>query len=92
MPQKQGWGAATSDSSIGGLWKAGEAKHRNFLEMLAVLFALKSFCTLTHGKHIKVKVDNTNTESTISHMDTSHSPKLNNRKYLVGKHSGNWKQ
>ena len=45
--------------------------------MLAVLFALKSFRTLTHGKHVKVMVDNTTTESTISQMGTSHSPKLN---------------
>ena len=75
---KQGWGAATSDSSTGGLWTAEEAKeHMNFLEMLAVLFALKSFCTLTHGKHVKVMVDNTTTESTINQMGTSHSPKLN---------------
>ena len=43
---KQGWGAATSDSSTGGLWTAEEAtEHINFLEMLAVLFALKSFRT-----------------------------------------------
>ena len=75
---KQGWGAATSDSSTGGLWTAEEAKeHINFLEMLAVLFALKSFSTLTHGKHVKVMVDNTVTESTVNQMGTSHSPKLN---------------
>ena len=75
---KQGWGAATSDSSTGGLWTAEEAKeHINFLEMLAVLFALKSFRILTHGKHVKVMVDNTTTESAINQMGTSHSPKLN---------------
>jgi len=45
--------------------------------MLAVLLALKSFSTLTHGKHVKVMVDNTVTESTINQMGTSHSPKLN---------------
>ena len=44
--------------------------------MLAVLFALKSFSTLTHGKHVKVMVDNTVTDSTINQMGTSHSPKL----------------
>ena len=63
---KQGWGAATNDSSTGGLWTAEEAKeHINFLEMLAVFFALKSFSTLVHGKHVKVMVDNTTTKSTI---------------------------
>ena len=75
---KQGWGAATSDSSTGGLWTAEEAtEHTHFLEMLAVLFALKSFRTLTHGKHVKVMVDNTSTESTIKQMGTRHAPKLN---------------
>ena len=75
---KQGWGAATSDSSTEGLWTAEEAKeHTDILEMLAVLFALKSFRTLTHGKHVKVMVDNTTTESTINQMGTCHSPKLN---------------
>ena len=59
---KQGCGAATSDSSTGGLWAAEEAKeHINFLEMLAVLLALKSFRIFSHGKHVKVMVDNTTT-------------------------------
>ena len=63
---KQGWGAATNDSSTEGLWTAEEAKeHINFLEMLAVFFALKSLSTLVHGKHVKVMVDNTTTKSTI---------------------------
>jgi len=64
----------------GGLWTstAKEAEeHINFLEMLALLFALKSFCTLTHGKHVKVKVNNTITESTINQMASSHCPTLN---------------
>lgn len=75
---KQDFGAATSDSSTGELWTAEEAKeHINFLEMLAVLFALKSFRTLTYGKHVKVMVDNTTMESTINQMGTSHSPKIN---------------
>lgn len=63
---------------VGGLWTAEKAKeHLNFLEMFAVLFALKSFRTLTHGKHVTVMVDNTTTESTINQMDTSHSLKPN---------------
>ena len=45
--------------------------------MFAVLFTLKSFRTLTRGKHVKVMVDNTTTESTINQMDTSYSPKPN---------------
>ena len=75
---KQSWGAATSDSSTGGLWTAEEAKeHIHFLEMLAELLALQSFRTLTHGKYDKAMVDYTTTESTINQMGTSHSPELN---------------
>ena len=57
--------------------------------MLAVLFALKSFSTLTHGKHVKVMVDNTVTDSTINQMGTSHSPKLKkiNEGYMGMVHS-----
>ena len=72
MPQ------ATSNSSTGGFWTAEEAKeHMHFLKKLDVLIALKLFRTLTHGKHVKVMVDNTTTESTINQMGTSHSPELN---------------
>ena len=55
-----GWGAATNDLSTGGVWTVEEAReHINYLEMLAVLFALKSFSTLTSNKHVKVMVDTT---------------------------------
>ena len=45
--------------------------------MLAVLFALKFFHTLTHGKHVEVMADNTTRESTINQTGTGHPPKLN---------------
>ena len=73
-----GWGAATNYLSTGGLWTAEEAReHINYLEMLAVLFALKSFSTLNSNKHVKVLVDNTTTEATLNNMGTCHSPKRN---------------
>ena len=75
---KQGWGAAVGSVSTGGLWTAIEAaEHINYLEMLAVFFALKSFCKLVANKHTKVMVDNTTAEITINQMGTSHSAKLN---------------
>ena len=40
-------------------WRTLEAKeHINLLEILAILIALKSLLTLTHGKHDTVVVDN----------------------------------
>ena len=75
---KQGWGASVENVSTGGLWTASEAKeHINYLEMLAVFFALKSFSKLVANKHIEVNVDNSTAETTINQMGTSHSAKLN---------------
>jgi len=50
-------------------------EQNNYLEMLAVLFALKSFSTLLSKKHVKVMVGNTTTEGTLNNMGTCHSPK-----------------
>ena len=52
---KQGLGATIGDSSTGGLWTVTESQeHINFLEILAVFFALKSLSSLTRGQHVKV--------------------------------------
>jgi hypothetical protein len=42
--------------------------HINYLEMLAVLFALKSFSSQISGKHVKVLIDNTTAVSGINQM------------------------
>ena len=55
-----GWGACVDGCSSGGNWTPGEAKHDiNYPEMLAVLFALKSFHDRLEGQHINLMVDNT---------------------------------
>ena len=63
-----GWGCCLDTVTTGGNWTPEEAQHDiNYLEILAVFFALKSFSNALSGKHIKLMVDNTNAVSTISH-------------------------
>ena len=50
-------------------WTPTEAEsHINYLEILAVLFALKSFSSQISGKHVKVLIDNTTAVAGINQM------------------------
>ena len=63
-----GWGACLDGMTTGGRWNPDEATHDiNYLEMLAVLFALQSFSEKVLAKHIKLMVDNTIAVATINH-------------------------
>ena len=74
-----GWGACLDGMTTGGRWNPDEATHDiNYLEMLAVLFALQSFSDKVSAKHIKLMVDNTTAVATINQMGTCHS-NLNNK-------------
>lgn len=69
-----GWGACIDGCSSGENWTSQEAKHDiNYLEILAVLFALKSFHDGHEEQHINLMVDNTTAVATINQMDTGHS-------------------
>ena len=58
-------------------WTPEEAQRDiNYLEMLAVFLALKSFSSV-QGKNVKLLVDNTAAVSTINQMGTLHS-RVNN--------------
>lgn len=74
-----GWGCCMETVTSGGNWTPEEAQHDiNYLEMLAVFLALKSFSNTTSGKHVKLLVDNTTAVTTINQMGTCHS-RLNNQ-------------
>ena len=74
---KTGWGAVFREVSTGGDWKVNEVRnHINYLERLAVYFALKSFRKMLSG-HIKVMINNVIAVSCINHMGTSHSDNCN---------------
>ena len=69
-----GWGAVCKHSSTGGPWSIGEGKrHINHLEMLAVLFGLRTFSSTKGNIHVRVMTDNTSTVAILNHVGTSHS-------------------
>jgi len=79
-----GWGAVLGSTTSRGAWSPSEALHHiNYLEMLAVLFALKAFRAHLDGKHVRVMIDNTTAVSTLAHMGTSHSPFCNNLARII---------
>jgi len=79
-----GWGAVLGSTTSRGAWSPSEALHHiNYLEMLAVHFALKAFRTHLEGKHVRVMIDNTTAVSTLAHMGTSHSPFCNNLARII---------
>ena len=55
---KEGWEGILNDTTIGGHWTPLESRnHINYLEMLAVFFALKAFQKQLSGKHL-IRIDN----------------------------------
>ena len=57
---KIGWGAVCGDNKTGGRWDLDEQQyHINSLESKAVLLGLKSLCSETQNKHIRIQSDNT---------------------------------
>ena len=57
---KEGWGAHLGDFTTSGTWSVPESKlHINFLELKAVLLALKRFQHLVQGKVVLIATDNT---------------------------------
>lgn len=55
-----GWGARCDGVCINGRWTSFESVHHiNYLELLAVFYALKSFCKNMSNKHIQIRTDNT---------------------------------
>ena len=57
---KEGWGAHLGDFTARGVWSVPESHlHINFLELKAVLLALKRFQHLVQGKVVLVATDNT---------------------------------
>ena len=66
---RSGWGAHCHDLHTQGLWSADElGRHINYLELLAVLFALKSFIRSDRRKFVRVYSDNTTAVTYINNM------------------------
>lgn len=66
-----GWGAICTQDNIriGGRWKEKEKiNHINYLEMLAIYFALRSFVNIVKNKYVRILSDNTTAISYINNM------------------------
>ena len=76
---KKGWGAyILHGNKAKGQWSVVESeRHINELELLAVLFALKSLCTAIRAVHIRIVSDNTTTVSYINNQGGAKSPGCN---------------
>ena len=61
----------------GGNWTYESLHHINYLEMYAILLALKTFATDKSHTHIRIMTDNSTAVSVINHMGTSHSHSCN---------------
>ena len=71
-----GWGAfnKSTGEKTGGEWLPTErSKHINFLELKAVFFALKSFCSHMQDTHIRFQIDNVTAVAYIREMGGSKS-------------------
>ena len=73
-----GWGAVMGTEKTGGRWTEAESNnHINCLELMAVLFRLKAFCSTMKSIHIRIYSDNTTTVSYINSMGGIHSMECN---------------
>ena len=64
-----GWGAVLGKDKIGGQWTNEEKeKHINYLELLAIDFALHSFREKIKNNHVKVLTDNSTAVAYINNM------------------------
>lgn len=74
----EGWGAVCDQCSAGGRWSLDEIEnHINYLELLAIFLALKSFCMECSDIHVKIMTDNTCAKAYINNMGGIKSEKMN---------------
>lgn len=61
-----GWGAICNGIQTGGRWTFDEMNHHiNYLELLAICYALKSFCKNDSNIHVQLRTDSTTAVSYI---------------------------
>ena len=75
---KKGWGGHDGSVSTGGRWTEQEQEfHINYLEILAIFFVLKSFCSQVKNKHVRIFTDNATAKAYINNMGGTRSPLCN---------------
>ena len=80
---EEGWGAHANNIETGGRWTIQETQyHINVLELMAIYFALKSFCK-QDNIHVKVFTDNTTALAYVKHMGGVRSVECNEVAQLI---------
>ena len=73
-----GWGAVLDNTPTGGAWTSDEqCLHINCKEMLAIYYALRSYCDSIKCLHLRVLSDNSTAVSVLNKMGTVRSPQCN---------------
>lgn len=90
----KGYGAVLNEHEIGGRWSEVESQnHINYLEMLAILFAIKSFLHMIRNRHVKILTDSSTAVSYISNFGGQKSfecNKIAKEIWLLCKQEGIW--
>lgn len=74
-----GWGIVCNDHKLHGYWSKKDLKHHiNYLELLAIYFALKCFAKDRNNIEILIRSDNTTAVSYVNRMGSVRFPHLNN--------------
>lgn len=82
-----GWGAVCDNTRIGGRWNDSEILfHINYLELLAVWNAIKSFCKNKSNLTVSLRIDNTCAIAYINNMGGIKSPDCN----ILARKIWNW--
>ena len=80
----EGWGATDHHTPIGGSWHNTEGHSINYLEMMAILLAIKSYTRAkTNIKHIRILCDNMTAVSYVNNMGGSRSGNCNDIAKLI---------
>ncbi|XP_027901587.1 uncharacterized protein LOC114162038 [Xiphophorus couchianus] len=70
----KGWGAICDGVAVRGVWTLSQSKlHINYLELRAVLLALRHFCKVLMNQHVLIRTDNTTVVSYINRQGGTHS-------------------
>ncbi|XP_063921239.1 uncharacterized protein LOC135136041 [Zophobas morio] len=74
-----GWGVCCDEEKTQGWWTATESQHHiNYLELLAIAYALKSLAKYKESCSILIRTDNTTVLSYINRMGSIQYPALSN--------------
>ena len=80
----EGWDAVYNDSKIGGKWNETERVHHiNYLELLAVFHAIKSFCKNHKNTYVGLSINNACAIAYINNMGGIKSVECNSLAYDI---------